>query len=644
MIQPLPATISRWAVLVQLLIGLSASAQTMPEGVVHQDERESAFLEALKRTGYDDLLDYYLSQMADSAMVSGEWKGRVLFERAAILIRWAETNPTPEVAQRLQAAKKLLQEFVDTQPASPRVTEARIELAKIRLAQARREVAAAGLPENESSRQKLLDEAQTSFNSAQRQFQQLKNTLGAELKQVSSGDAPALDPDALDKLRRDALYTELSAVLIEYEKASLFPAGDAQHRQQLKQAQQEFAKLAQEHRERLLGLEAIYYQGVCQQELGAPAGALEYFEELLRIESLPASLTARTLSRSIDCMCHESVNSVSQAISLGERWLARRPADVADADVAVVQLAAAKAYLAEARSLDSRKQQRTYDLAREQLLAAARVPGPHQAEARALMAGLPTPSVSVVSARGREPASADFQSAKSAADSVREQLQSTITLAELQKRNLQTAEDKSRRTEAAQQLKDTEASLQRFTASALEHYRHALAVADDSVAEDAVNDTRYMIAFLYYRQQRYWDAAAVAGFVAERYGRSDIAQKCAEITTAAFGQLLQATNSGDQSFESEQLVRAAELIAHRWPNTNAAFEALANLVNLMVRDDQFDKAAAYLQRIPESFAARADAEMRTGVALWQKAQLWARQADAHGEVHPQARPAPTCKP
>ncbi len=222
-------------------------------------------------------------------------------------------------------------------------------------------------------------------------------------------------------------------------------------------------------------------------------------------------------------MCHEALNTPQQGIATAERWLARRGSDVPAVDLAAVQVALANSYLVQAAELDSRKQLRNQENAREQLLSAARIPGPHQATARRLLANLPTPTVSSTNATvvpgGQH--SAEFVAAKSAADTVREQLQSTLTLWELQKRNLETAEEDDARQEAEALLAEAENNLHRFESSALEHYRQALAAVDESVDEPSINETRYMIAFLKYRQQRFLEAAAVAEFVAERCAAAD---------------------------------------------------------------------------------------------------------------------------
>ncbi len=96
---------------------------------------------------------------------------------------------------------------------------------------------------------------------------------------------------------------------------------------------------------------------------------------------------------------------------------------------------------------------------------------------------------------------------------------------------------------------------------------------------------------------------------------------------ASYWQLCQNTNGKDQSFETSQLIRIADMIAHKWPNERSANDALVNLVSLMVQQGQIAKAESYLQRIPESADARADAELRTGVAMWQKWLNATDQAD-----------------
>ena len=57
-------------------------------------------------------------------------------------------------------------------------------------------------------------------------------------------------------------------------------------------------------------------------------------------------------------------------------------------------------------------------------------------------------------------------------------------------------------------------------------------------------------------------------------------------------------------------------MADTWPDAAEAEDALAMLIGFMVNDGRVEQAESFLNRIPEASAERAEAELRTGQAMW----------------------------
>jgi hypothetical protein len=606
--RPVESLIVVWALLLFCLL-----QRTVAQG----DQRADTMLEALKSRQYLELADHYLDALSDSSFVSDEWKRKIPFERAALIVQFASSSQSDDVDARLAEATDLLKRFVVDNPGTPEADDASMELAKLRMAQGHRAVALAEREEDATARKKLLDQAGTAFRSAESQFRHRKNVLNDQLKAIQKSPEAQQDQAALDKMRSDLLFARMTVAMLEYDQATLTEDDQKKYQEQMQAALKEFGKISKEFRERLIGLEAIYYQARCYEDLGDLETALDYYEQLLQLTGLPESLTARTLARAITC--HVKQEQVARAITLGEKWLARGGDHQQTTEAADGKVRLAEAYIAAAKLESGRKQQRNVDAAKAQLVQALRVAGPHQVRARSLLSTLPARSVK----QGSAVDLGDFASAKLAAEQSRDQMQATSALVDLQRRKVQTSEDDQRRAAARTELEAAEQNLKRFQASTLQQYRQTLAVVNDDVPTDQLNEVRTMIAYLLYQQDRFWEAATVAEFVADRYPDSESAKECANIAMACYWSLYQQAPVDDRTFETARMIRVADTIATRWPGGVEAQGALVNLVNLTISQGDAAKAESYLNRIPEDSAVRISAELRTGVGLW---RLWLRQS------------------
>ena len=350
----------------------------LPTLVIAQDDgRADKVLEGLKQRGYLELADHYLDRLNNSNLVSDEWKRKIPFERAALIVEFAATSSSDDIDARLKEATDLLKRFVEENPGEAAAEDASMELAKLKMAQGHRAVAQAARQEDEAARQKLLDQAGTAFRSAETKFRQRKNVLGEQLKGVQQAPEAQQDQAALDKMRSDFLFARMTVAMLEYEQAKLARDDQKKYNKQMQDALKEFGKISKEFRERLIGLEAVHYQGRCYQDLGDLETALDYYEQLLQLTQLPDLLLNRTLARVIEC--YLQLEQPARAITMGEKWLGRGGDRQQTGEAAEVRVSLAAAYIAAAELESGRKQQRNLDQARTQLMRAARIPGQQQA-------------------------------------------------------------------------------------------------------------------------------------------------------------------------------------------------------------------------------------------------------------------------
>jgi tetratricopeptide (TPR) repeat protein len=176
--------------------------------------------------------------------------------------------------------------------------------------------------------------------------------------------------------------------------------------------------------------------------------------------------------------------------------------------------------------------------------------------------------------------------------------------------------DSAKKADLQQKLKDAQAAVSASVDDALGYCRTALALANEETELADVNFIRYLLCFLHYTKQNYFDSALLGEFVARRYPDSAGARQSAKIAMASYLQLYNENKTADKAFEADRIVGIAEFIATAWPDQPEAEEALGTLVPFMINAGELERALAFVARIPESSPKRGEAELKTGQALW----------------------------
>ena len=395
-------------------------------------DRNEAFLAALKERGYHDTAVVFLDRLVEEENTSAAWKSRAAYERGVLLLEQAATSPDPAEAESLLAAGvEALRAFCDAAHADhPEHDAARGWMAKgfaqrARLALQRFQTAAGD--ERLTARQ----QAEQLFNDARAEFVQRIEALTAALEAVNQGNAAPAEAQRRDRLRADLIGARLEAAMIEFEQAELSREDPPRFQEQIERAAESFASLAQDYNKRIVGFEARYFQGRCVEELGKLREALEFYEPFFDERELPLAVSAKPVARAIDCWVAPSVGEARRAVERGEAWLAEMKPTRDSQPAAAVRLALAKAHQVVGMGAESGAARRASREARELLLAAASVAGPHQTEARTLLAQHSPDEADPSPATDRL---RSFSAARQAGDEAHQQLLASDALIEMLER------------------------------------------------------------------------------------------------------------------------------------------------------------------------------------------------------------------
>ena len=605
-----------------LVIGVMLGVALCPLPLTGQN-REDEFLGALRDAGYHDLAAYYLDQAGNRASLSPSIKSQLVYERAILLFESSNSMSGDERQQRLDEARKLFEKFATENPSHPQAGAAGSWLAKVLLQQA--SLMSASVPAAAASKQpairkqavKLFKQAQTAFNKRQKELEN-------ELEAINQQSADQQDPAQRDSKRADFLQAKLSHALTYYEIVKLERDDPEQFGKYLGLAKKRLTDIADKYRDRLVGLEAMYYLGRVEEESGDLTKALSVYEDLLRLKTLPEEISAKTLTRAMICWLDDSVGQVARTVDFGNQWISENQPGDQSVSAAPVRVQLSRALIATAGDGKGREPDRMREAAREHLLLASRIAGDHQATARTLLADLRVAGVGAAAADEMR----QFEDAKRNADQLRQEMQSSQMLVQLQQRNLETTEDPDRRREIETQLAEAKSNEAQLQTETLNYYQRALELADETTDVDQLNEARYVVAFLRFKRNDLYDAAVLGEYVARRFPQHTVAKECANLAMAAYWQLFQAAPDDDRAFEIKHLIAIADYVASRWPGGKEAEDALSNLVGFMIAEDRLTEAEAYLDQIPTDSPRRADAELRTGQALWRHYLQKSEAADA----------------
>jgi hypothetical protein len=181
---------------------------------------------------------------------------------------------------------------------------------------------------------------------------------------------------------------------------------------------------------------------------------------------------------------------------------------------------------------------------------------------------------------------------------------------------LPTIKDPAEKAEMQKQVDAANQEAITAKADAQKYLKMALGMVEPETDLTELNLVRYLLAFLSYSDNNFYDAVVQAEFLAYRYPEAQGARPCAKIAMASYIKLYAENTTTDKDFESKRIVDVCDYIVRKWPDQPEAQDALNTLIPFMIRERKLKEAQDYLAKIPEDSIHRGSAELKTGQALW----------------------------
>ena len=591
-----------------LVLALAAQATSVPAADLHLE-----FVEGLRSRRYFDTAVLYLDQIESDPTLPADVRQVIPFERGVTLLKSARSLGPEARREPLDRALAQFEAFTAANPDHPLAAQANTEQANILLENARLAIWQARSPNNQGNAQTLRDEARQLINQARVVFQK------AHDQHKAAWEAFPVFIDESDRQQRQAreqaltayMQSQLDLAMCAYEEAQTQSPDSAEFKQQLTVAAEAFEAIHTQYRTVVVGLYARMWQAKCFEEQGDLRKALGIYDELLRHTSDSRSYQVlKGNVRHFWCICQNQRDEHQLVIQAAEEWIAaqRNQSAMLRSSFGIgirweyVQALEARA---EDRTLAPRDKEQLLRKALNEAEDISRIAGQYRD-----VASFAVPRIKV--ALNIDPGDPrDFDTALGTARTM-------IKPGIFERQQAIEAEKtgQNRREELALLEQDLADHL-RETARML---KLAVELSEAQTPSEQMLEANYLLAYVYYLQDRAFEAAVLAEFVGRKYREADpeFALKAAYLSMAAWTKAYNASSrpEDERTFEVDRIVRACQLVTEHWPQSEEAQGARIQLGRIFSRRDQPAEAAKWYSQVPESAEDYSEAQLAAGQAYW----------------------------
>ena len=610
----------------RLLMGLILAS--VLAGSACAEDRYFDFVQGLRERGYFDYAILYLDQLSQRPSVPDEVRQVLTYEKAVTLRESAKALRNPEKQQeQLDQALAYLEQFVREHPENPRSADANSDRAQILLQKADVEIFQSKAPANKGSKPPFQRRAREFVTKARDVLKIASEQHDAALKKYAAYIDEQKEPKQFAEraqIERNLILESLSLAKCTYQEAQTYDTTAREFKQLLSRAADEFEKMHQKYRSQLGGLHARAWQGKCFEEQGDLQKALGIYNELLEHpgdDPSLRSLKAQTLQFKLICL--QARNDHQLVIDLAEDWLKKNASESRTIVGLGIQWEEARAYeaLGDNRNLGKPDQERFWRQARTVAQQINRFPGEYNSVSLSMMQRVQT------KLGGKERKPEDFDAAYGLG---RQAFNSAM---EIRKE----LDEGTRSQIPAEDLTKLSQDFKNLLHDAQRNLELSLALANRRDSSKDIATARLLLAHANYHLHRNYEAAILAQYIARTSKDDDtsVAIDAAHMAMAAFVQEYNDNKvEPDRKLDDMRLiVKAANLIADRWPESERANEARMVLGGIYRSAKQPIEAALWFSKIPESDPKYPEAQLAAGQAFWVAYGAATRQA-------PAARPAP----
>ncbi len=607
------------------------------------DEPAARFVSALREKGYYDIAIEYLEKAKNNPNVAGEYRKRIQFEKATVLIEQvAQLKDRKQVDAQLDTAQRLLKEYAannKSQVENARTLSFRSRLLSMRADVYLKEAKAEQLTEGE--RDKIRKQARGFLEES------LESTEGA----LAAGKI-LLDPKSkrgIKEKKGDAEAAELkreirsiySVMVVQRpfnaeRMASTFPERSPERRGLLKAAAGKYKEVTEsKFANTVPGVRATLRAGLCYQQLGKHKEALDFFRQVMSRErsSVIDSLQKQAFAaagdswqktkpypaRSVISQLEPVVENLSRAEKRDPQWL-RVIMELGIANYTKSQ---------EIKSEDSAKSKKVLREAGRLVRDVTRTKNPHRERARKLLEKWNVPLIESADL------SEETKEIGSFADAVElgsdEMSNIELLYSELiQARNELKSDPKQ--TDAAT-VAELEKRLRDESDKTISVFNNAIALANSDSSVDEVNLCRFYQCFCYFVTGRHLEVSIVGQYLLKQHPNDAGTKSAVGLLMKSRSVAFAAAPKDDNDAELQSLKNTALEVAKRWPGSAESGGAISELIQIELRAGNMPQAVELMSRLPDDSVQRPILSAMMGQRLWSAYQVDIRDPKARSNTN-----------
>ena len=602
-----------------LWVTLAAFSTLVVVGLMHTphavaDEPAEQFVEALGENGYFDVAIDYLDGAAKDDLVDAEYRKRIPFEKAKILIQSISRERNADRREaKLNEADQLLSGY-SAKLKDPDEKQEVVEIgANIKFQRAQSYI---NQSDNErvkpDKKKELLAKAQPLLESAREQYQQARAALR---KRLESFKVDPKDPQSKTKRKRlqgtyIRIRTKLPAITELIGDTMSGPKQKKMYKEAVKENEdvyETYSSLGQ-----VFVFDAAINGARAAQKADDHKKALEMTENVFVLGDGPAEtrLKSKAMLIAADSWKATKPYPAEKAIEILEKPIGRLNRNELKSPVwQRLQVELANAQLNLAETLKSKpgggNAAKARDLNRDAsklVRGVARSVGPYRDDAKALIEKYK------LSFKDVEPDSEvkDIKTFPEAKDRGSEMITEIV---DIQNEILAAQRE-------GKPVVELQTELNEKADEALKLYDFALSLANDDTSRSDINFIHYQRILCYSFQNNPLKAAIIAEFLLDKYPNVDWSKQASSYIVSGYSSLLASAPADDRAFESEKLKTSCAEIARRWPGSDEAGRAASKMVEIAIKSGDSKTADEFYDLVPASSPSK----VLLGSALAQR--LW----------------------
>jgi hypothetical protein len=609
------------------------------------------FLERLREEGMFDLATHYLEIYDKKGWLPASMKQDVKLERLMIIQdSLAAARTTKERDSRVTSLEAGFKDFYDSEKKHPRRSEAGLRLGNLSLDRGQRELKKLNDPAEKKNEKTIREAAQGAFKQAEAVFKSTQEDLAAIIKEMSGAKVASNDAEKVaqrkqyqGEYRQAQILQGLSLKLL----ATSYPVDSAQYKDGLKKADEQLATVISKATSATeIGAKTLsrLYRGDVQALMGQVEQALESYtpvadfdqDGIFRLWRVQATAAMVRLLGT-----EKGGKKFDVAIKRGSELIKQMAKnEQANPEWLDLQLAVAQARLSQSKELEKKKGNDTASKAerreaREMLQSIARRPGDHQDAAKKLLSELGIEAVDPVETK--IPTVKNFSEAFTEAKTRLERSESTQLSKEILRNRLQEVSDKEK-PEIEAELKTVDANADRDRNQSMALLQRALKLYRAADSRDDLLSARFYVAYLFIKQDKFWEAAATADFVARSAPGTDTSLKACGFALFSYRKIMDSLPEERQANLMNSLEGLAKYMIATWPEAEETQQATLTLLQNALKNQRWDDAERFLTFMPKATGQSNATRRDLGYVLWiqflisQDAERKAGKEPATGDI------------